>query len=255
MSDSGKLLLTGVACLAIGAIAGNFLPTGTSSADGIDKNEVEAIVANYISSNPEKIVESLQGMQAKAAAEQQAKTAGALKNHLSTIMDDTNAPTAGTGKSGIVIAEFFDYRCGYCKRMANTVQQLLEKHPDIKVVFKEFPILSEGSRKAAMASLAINYLKPERYMDYHMMLMKHQGDYTDSALKDYAGQVQVDIAAFEKEMNGQRVAKELQAVADVANKTGIQGTPALVLDGELIPGAIPFADVEARIAALKAKKS
>ena len=168
-------------------------------------------------------------------------------------MNADNSPTAGTGKSGIVIAEFFDYRCGYCKRMANTVQQLLEKHPDIKVVFKEFPILSEGSRKAAMASLAINYLKPKRYMDYHMMLMKHNGEYDQAALNDYAGQVQVDIAAFEKEMNGARVAKEIQAVADVAGKTGIQGTPALVLDGELIPGAIPFADVDARITALKAK--
>ena len=171
-----------------------------------------------MASNPESIVASLQGMQEKSFEEQQKKTAGALKEHLPAVMKADNAPTAGTGESGIVIAEFFDYRCGYCKRIAESVKKLLEKHPDIKVVFREMPILSEGSRLAAQASLAVSYLSPSRYLEYHMMLMQHKGEYTQAALNDYAGQLGVKADALLKEMNGARVNKEIADVADIAEK-------------------------------------
>ena len=260
MSDVGKLFITGVVCLGLGAVAGNYLPfkmqtaeNGTKVMQEINADKVKAIVADYIAENPEKLVESLQGLQQREFIAQQEKTAAGLEEHLPAVFDDTNSPTVGTGGSGIVIAEFFDYKCGYCKRMAGTVQKLLKKHPDVKIVFKEMPILSEGSRKAAKASLAVSYLASDRYMEYHMMLMQHQGEYTDDALKDYAGQLGIDVDAFLKEMNGDRVAKEIAVVADVAQKIGARGTPALVVGGELIPGAVPFEQIDARIADLKKK--
>ena len=256
MSETGKLVVTGIACLALGAVAAQYLPLGniTGSTAGVDESKVKAIVASYIADNPDKLVESLQSLQQRAAVDQQQQMQKSVQDNLAALKDSTDAPTAGTGASGITIVEFFDYNCGYCKRMANTMKTVLEAHPDIKVVFREFPILSETSQLAAQASLAISYLKPAKYLEYHMMLMQHKGQYDIAALKDYAGQVQVDIAAFEKEMNGERVMKQIQNVNDLANTSNIQGTPAIIIGDELIPGAVPFAEVDKRIKALKAKK-
>lgn len=256
MSDTSKIVITGVACLALGALAGNYLPIGNfgSAAGGVSEDRVRGIVAEYIANNPEHIIDSLQSLQRRSAVEQQAKTIGALKENLAALQSDENAPSVGTDESGITLVEFFDYHCGYCKRMSGTVQKVLKAHPDVKFVFREFPILSEDSHRASQAALAISYLAPERYLEYHMMLMQHQGEFSQQALNDYAGQVQVDLDAFQKEMNGERVAKELQQVQDLAAKVGIQGTPALVIGEELIPGAIPFNDLDARIKALKEQK-
>lgn len=255
MSDMSKIIVTGIACLALGAVGGNYLPAlNSSTSNKTDSEEVKTIVANYIADNPERIIESLQNFQAKAASKQQAESNASIKDNMPALLDDSNSPTVGTGTSGITLVEFFDYRCGYCKRMADTMQKLLKVHPDVKVVMKEFPILSEGSQRAAQASLAISYLAPERYLDYHMMLMQHKGDYAQSDLNDYAGQVQVNIDDFQKEMNGPRVAKEIKAVAELASKLGIQGTPAVVIGEELIPGAVPFSELDKHVRALKENK-
>jgi protein-disulfide isomerase len=253
MSDMGKIILTGTACLALGLVAGHYIPTvsETSSSGSIDRGEVEQIVADYIADNPGQIIASLQGMQQREAEKEQAKRTDAVKNNLEALYDDSNSPSIGSDESGITLVEFFDYRCGYCKRISDTVQKVAEAHPDVKIVFKEFPILSEDSRKAAQAALAVAYLKPERYLDFHMMLMKHQGDYDLESLKDYAGKIEVDLAAFEKEMAGERVLKEIQTVEDLAGELGVQGTPAIVIGEELIPGAIPFEELDRRIKALK----
>lgn len=256
MSDIAKLAAVGIGCLALGIFGGNYLqPSADEATSGaaIDEERVQAIVSDYISNNPEKIVESLQSMQAKAMEEQRAQMQNAVKNNLPALKAVGNSPVVGDVNSKITLVEFFDYNCGHCKRMAETVQTVLKAHPDVKVVFKEFPILSEASQLAAQAALAVHFLKPEKYLEYHMMLMKHRGQYTLEALKDYAGQIQLDLDAFEKEAKSVRVAKELQAVQDIATKSGIQGTPALVIGDELIPGAAPFADIDQRIKALKGK--
>lgn len=253
MSDTGKLVVTGIACLALGAVAAQYIPalSGATASGDVDESKVKAIVADYIADNPEKLVQSLQSLQQRAAVDQQQQMQEAVKANLDAIKDDTNAPVAGTGESGITLVEFFDYNCGYCKRMAGTIKTVLKAHPDVKIIFREFPILSESSQLAAQAALAVYHLKPEKYLDYHMMLMQHQGQYDMDSLKDYAGQVQVNLSAWQKEMNSERVMKEIQAVSEVAQKSGIQGTPAIVIGDELIPGAVPFAELDKRIKALK----
>lgn len=256
MSDTSKMIVTGVACLALGAVAGSYLPMGNLTGSGVNTDKVKTIIADYIADNPEKIIESLQAMQQKSASEQQAQAQNAVKDNMAALLNDTNSPTAGTGTSGITLVEFFDYNCGYCRRMEKTMHKIMQAHPDIKIIFKEFPIFSEDSHshRAAQAALAIYYLSPKRYVDFHSMLMQHKGDYTQQELNDYAGQVQVNLDDFQKEMNSKRVAQEIQKVNELASKLGVQGTPAIVIGDELIPGAMPFNEVDKRIKALKDKK-
>ncbi len=255
MSDISKLVVTGVACLALGAVAvigfTNINPITTTSNVNAKEADIEAIVARYIEQNPEKLVESLQNFQTKMVEKQQQDAGQAVQENIDVLTSYENSPSIGTGESGVTIVEFFDYNCGYCKRMEPTVKEVLAAHPDIRFVFKEFPILSEGSQLASKAALAINYINPDKYMEYHSMLMQHKGQYDIAALKDYAGQVQVNLIEFEKEMNGERVAKELQQNQEIAAKVGVQGTPALIIGNELVPGAIPFADLDSRIKSLK----
>lgn len=253
MNNNLKLIIIALVCLGVGAVAGNYIPLGSLSG-GMNEAKVKTIVADYIAENPEKIIESLQGMQAKSAQDMHSKASEAVKSHLDALGDDENSPVIGSDESGITIVEFFDYHCGYCKRMSDTIQRAVKAHPDVKFIFKEFPILSDESTQAARASLAVYYLNPKRYFDFYMMLMKHQGSFTQEALDDYAGQAQVDLDAFHKEMQSERVTNELKATQELAAEIGVQGTPALVVGEDFIPGAIPFADLDAHIKALKEKK-
>lgn len=256
MSETIKTAIIAILFLALGfggayVLPGSSFINGNMAGDALDRAEVTQIVEDYIATHPEHIIASLQSLQQRSAQKQEQEMTAAVKNNLAAIRNDDSSPSVGGEDSDIVLVEFFDYRCGYCKRLAGTVKKVLEAHPDIKFVFKEYPILSDGSRKAAQASLALYYLAPEKYLDFHMTLMDHQGEYTQEALNEYASQQGVDVAKFEEMMSNERVLTEIAKVSDLAEAISVRGTPALVIGEELIPGAVPFDVIDEKIKALK----
>lgn len=259
MTEAGKTWIIGGLCLLLG-IAGTLLysgQTGTAGSveeGGMDRDRVAGIVRQVISENPELIVESLQSMQKRAYEEQMAQAAEGLKTHMKDLKEDADSPHAGPADAPITIVEFFDYHCGYCKRMTPVLQKLLKEHKDIKIVFKEYPILSADSQLAARASLAFSKLAADKYFDFHTSLIGHSGQYTQENLNAYAGKLGVSADALQAEMQEEWVARELKQTADLAEKLGVQGTPALIIGEELVPGAMDYASLEFRIKALKSMK-
>ena len=255
MSQLSKQILTGTACLIAGAAIGNYLPFSFNpTAMAVSDMKLDQKIESFIRKNPEVIVESLQDLQRKAFEERQQAKLDAVADHLEAIQDSSVSPSVGTGESGIILVEFFDYHCGYCKKAASAVRKVHETHPDVKIVFKEFPILSKNSRLAAEAALAVSKLAPAKYYEFHDLLMAHTGEYNDESLGKMVEKIGVTLDALKTEMKTEWVAKEIQTVSDLAEAVGITGTPAIVIGGELIPGAVPFAELDRRIKALKAEK-
>lgn len=257
MSDTNKLVGVGAICLLLGGSLGHLIsknvsdPISAPGGMGMDKAAVAEVVKEVLNNNPQLIVDSLQNMQKKAYEEQMANAAKALKSNMKELKDTKHSPVVGKTDAAITVVEFFDYHCGYCKRMTPVMQQILEKHDDVNFVMKEFPILSEDSQLASRASLAISKLKPAKYLDYHQMLINHKGQYTQEKLNEYAGKVGVSGDELQKEMQADWVIKELESVKKLANDVGIQGTPALIIGEELVPGAVSFEDLERRINAIR----
>jgi protein-disulfide isomerase len=224
------------------------LASGAHAADApLTRQDVQGIVKQYILDHPEVMVQSLQTWQEKQRQQQLAQMGQNIVKFQKDLRHDAYAPVAGNPKGDITIVEFFDYHCGYCKHMLPILTTLLQEDKNIRLVFKEFPILSEDSATAAKASLAFYRLKPSKYFDYYTDLMHYTGAFEISFLTGTAQKYGVSADALKKEMAKPEIEKEIELNHQIANDLGIRGTPAIVIGGQLVPGAIELDELKAKI--------
>jgi protein-disulfide isomerase len=238
-----------IACLAAGGVIGY----GASHmkkeepAAALTEERVKDIVDKYILDNPETLVRSLQSLQAKQFGEQKAAPSVDLKDKHDELYNNAQSPVVGPEDAKVTVVEFFDYHCGYCKRMFPVIKKLLAENKDVRVIFKELPILAPDSREASKAALAVSVLAPEKYFEFHEKLMEHRGNYDLATLKKFAGDMGVDGAKLEEEMNKSWVNDQLTKVSSLAQSIGVQGTPAMVIGDEIVPGAIDYQALAYRV--------
>lgn len=227
------------AVLTIGLVAAVVAPNRADAQrlSGEDRAAIEDVVRNYILENPQIIVEALDILQAReqaAAAERQRQV---IEERGDQLMGGSS-PFIGNPDGDVVLVEFFDYNCGYCKRMLEPMNQLVEEDSGLKIVMKEFPILAESSMVAARAALAAQ--EQDLYHAYHNALMGHRGSLDEGVIFDLAEEVGLDVDRLRRDMESEAVAQEITANLELARALGVRGTPAFVIGGELIPGAVGY---------------
>ena len=127
------------------------------------------------------------------------------------------------------------------------MKALLNQDTNVKVVFKELPVLGSPSQKLARTALAVYLLDPTKYMDFHNAIMDSR-DPDDKFVHTTIVKLGLDPLKVEELMKDPRVQKELDQVEDLANQLGVRGTPAFIFDEELIPGTM---DTEAMLIKVK----
>ncbi len=220
---------------------------------GASKTEIEKIVAEYIQNNPQAILDSVNKHQQNSAEAEEKKAQITIKDKLAEIENNPSSPIAGNAKGDVVIVEFFDYSCGYCKKVLPTITKLIEEDKNVKFVFKELPILGPNSELAAKAALAVYAIAPEKYFAFHKKLMGERV-YGQENLNASATELGIDAAAMAKKMNSPEIEKIIAADRELATNVGIRGTPAFIVGGELVPGAIDYDAFKTLIAKARAKK-
>lgn len=243
-----RMLLTATTALV-------FTMGAAMAAEPLTRAEVEEIAKKVILDNPELLMRSVQEYQIKMQADQLAKSAGSIVALKKDLQENPASPFAGNAKGDITIVEFFDYHCGYCKHMLPVVSKILEEDKNVRFVFKEFPILSDDSTMAAKAALAVWKIDQAKYFAFHSALMKASGAYNMQQLQDTAKAVGIDPEQLKKTMEDPDITKELEKNRDMATAVGISGTPAIIIGTELMPGALDYDALKAKIeAARKGKK-
>lgn len=215
--------------------------------DTLDKAEVEQIVKDYITNNPDAIIESLNQLQQRERQRQQQAASATIKEKSAELKHDEDTPYAGNPNADVVLVEFFDYNCGYCRKVMPTVAKLLEEYDNLKVVFKEFPILSPVSQQAARAAQSVYYLDKDKYFDYHQALMKHTGAKNKQAFLDLAKEMGIDTKKMEEMMDSKRVTDAINKNKILGQSIGVRGTPAFVIGEDLIPGAVDISTLRSKI--------
>lgn len=229
-------------------------PAETNAPPAIDttqKQAIEQIVREYLLANPEVLRDALivLGSREKAAAEDQRKERiEALRDELERQPDD---PVLGNPEGRVTIVEFFDYQCGYCKAMKPAMQNILASEQDVRVVMKEFPILSDISTIAARAALAAQ--AQGKYAALHDRLMGHRGRLTEDAIFATAKEAGLDIERLKADMQAPSVDAVLQRNRQLADRLEISGTPTFIVGGTLVPGAVNEEGMRKLIADLRAK--
>lgn len=201
-----------------------------------EKARFEALIKEYLMKHPEVIVDAVQGMRAKQEAEAAANQLKAIESAKAELFGDPKAQYLGSANADVTIVEFFDYRCGYCKQLVATLQKLVEADPKVRVILKELPILGPESLYASKAALAAR--STGKYPAFHQALMQSKV-LTEADVKALAGKVGVDASIFNN-LDSKEVNDTIAQTAALAEKLGINGTPALIIGTRLIPGAVPL---------------
>ena len=179
---------------------------------------------------------------------------------LASVLQDPNTPVLGNPEGEIALIEFFDYNCGYCRRVAGSLRGLLKDDPALRVIMVEAPILSEESLEASQASVAAFTLGAD-YEKLHFAIMGGTGRATGEAVIGYAGEQDIDRDAISEKMETYEIMRTLSQNYSAMQAMEIGGTPAFIvgrynIDGslseiELFPGAVPVEDLKLAIERLR----
>lgn len=159
---------------------------------------------------------------------------------------DPNAPVIGNTDGDITLTEFFDYNCGYCRQAADTVRQLVEADPGLRVVFRELPFFGEGSEFAARASLASQ--RQDRYWQFHQALMAMKERAVEGSVTRVARQAGLDMTRLRADMERPEITQHIDGSFELADHMGLTGTPAFIAGDEVIYGVENLAAAQALIA-------
>lgn len=212
------------------------------------KQEIEAVVQEYILKNPEVLMRAIQTYQIQQQAAKRKRAKDNLTILASELTGNPSSPVIGNPDGDVTIVEFFDYRCGFCKRAYPTIQALLKEDGNIRYVLKEFPILGPDSLLAAQASLAVWNNTPEQYLPFHTALMKSRGSLNAAKIFSVAGNLGLDTDAIRKNMKNAPVRDEINKNMELSESLGIAGTPAFIIGDQLAPGAISIDEMKAMVA-------
>ncbi len=199
--------------------ANNFSPA--------QKQQIEKIIHNYLLNNPHILVEVANKLQQKQALKLQQHAQLAITNHAKQIFADPNSPVVGNAQGNITLVEFFDYQCGHCKAVASTIKKLIEANPNLRVVYKAWPIFGKNSQFAATAAIAS--FPQSKYLAFHHALMNVNGPLNRQIILNAAKKVGINITKLRHDMRNPMIANELKQNFGLATKIGMVGTPSFII--------------------------
>lgn len=238
LSILGVLILFASGCASTGK--------ETKSASSPSQEPTDAAIERYIRAHPEVIEQSLQGLLAKREAELKERHKAALATKQNELLHDPASPVSGNPKGEITLVEFYDYRCGFCKKAASAVTELQKVDSRVRVVYKDFPILGEPSALAAKAALASQ--AQGRHQAFHEALLASHADMTKEAILKIAVAVGLNTKRLEADMANPKWQTVIDKNRALARDLGLSGTPGFIVGNELVAGWLDLKGLKELIA-------
>ena len=202
----------------------------------LQKNDIRNTVREYLLDNPQVIVEAIELLQAQQQQSQQRQNRGAIAANMEQLVNSRVDPFIGNPDASVTVVEFFDYQCPYCKRMAEDLAKIAAEDPDVKIIFKEFPVFGRESTLAARAALAS--AKQGKYPEFHLAIMGLRGAPSENAIFRVASQLGLDLDRLRRDMRSPSIERQIQDNLRLARQVGVRGTPAYIVGNQLAPGAM-----------------
>ncbi len=149
-------------------------------------------------------------------------------------------PKAGPDSAKVKIVEYSDFQCPFCGRVVQTIKQIKEEYGDqVQITFRNYPLsFHQYAQKAAEAAECANV--QGKFWEMHDMMFSHQNALRTDDLKSYAKQLGLDQAKFDSCLDNGEMKAEVERDFQDGTRAGVQGTPAFIINGELVSGALPF---------------
>ncbi len=238
------LLSRAVLAFLLAALA--CLPWTAREARADTEQEVAAITEYLRQKDPEIVLKAVQAWWDEQEDYRRQQQVGRIAANWEALARAGGDPAIGPEDADAVLVEFFDYRCGFCKRVLGDVMALAAADNRLRIVFKEFPILGEVSVIAARASLAAD--RQGKWPEFHVALMSAPGELDEDRIMDIAAETGLDIAQLRTDMESEAVTAIIERNHALAQTLGIRGTPAFLVKNAIVPGAASQEDLARLVA-------
>lgn len=234
-----RVILMAVAFLSFAQIA---------TAQQITDEQVKQLALEAILENPQII------MQAVAILEQRERERAASGANTVRLQleQDPNSPNLGNPDGDVTVIEFFDYNCPYCRKAGQTVQELLASDANVRVIYREWPILGEDSVFASRAALAAR--AQGKYEEFHWALMNGEGRASEASILKLARHLDLDVEKLQADMTSPAVEAHIAQSSALARTLGFTGTPAFIVGDRTAPGMLSTDEITAMVAEARAAK-
>jgi protein-disulfide isomerase len=216
----------------------------------LDPDVLNPMIEEFLVSNPRVLqrVSAALDAEIKAAEAEQAKAA--IASLRDEIYDDADHVVLGNPNGDVILVEMFDYNCGYCRQAVPDLATLLAEDPNLKVILKEFPILSQGSMDAARVAVAVAQSGGD-YWQFHQKLFSSRGQVTGESALAAAQELGMSRVNLELEAGTAKVEEIIDRSYAIARGLGVGGTPTYIIGDEIIPGAVGLDALRQRIASMR----
>jgi protein-disulfide isomerase len=240
---------------AILAALASFIVAPARADDGAPFTQAQraaviAIVRQALKADPSILRDAIAALQADEANVKEAAARAAIGMAGPSLTKAPGDPVAGDPEGDVTVVEFYDVRCPYCRRMLPVMAELLHGDPHIRLVYKDIPILGPQSVVGAKALLAAQ--RQGGYQKLHDLVMAGPAGVTEESLRTQAQRAGLDWDRLQRDMADPAIARRLNDNLALARALGIDGTPAYVIGGKLLPGAIELSELREAVAAARA---
>jgi len=220
------------------------------------RGDIETIVRSYLLAHPEVLEEAMAELSKRQAVADAAKHEATIATNADTIFNSPRGVVLGNKDGDVTFVEFFDYNCGYCKRAMADMLDLMKNDSRLKVVLKEFPVLSQGSVEAAQVAVAVRMQDPtgKKYLDFHQKLLGGRGPADKARALAVAKDVGLDMARLEKDMASPETKATIAENFKLAEDMGMNGTPSYVIGKQVVIGAVGLDGLKEKISQARCGK-
>jgi protein-disulfide isomerase len=228
------------------------VPFPAAAISEADRPAIENIIRDYLLKNPEVLRDAIRELERRMKVAEDEKRAGALVESRELLNNSRRGVVVGNPKGDVVLVEFFDYNCGYCKRALVDMFNLVKADPKLKIVLKEFPVLGKSSVDAARVAIAVRMQDPGgKYLEFHRRLLTGRGEVTYERALAVAKEVGLDMARIDADLKSPEINATLEESAELSERLSISGTPTYVVGNEVVPGAVGYAALKTKIDAVR----
>ncbi|MBL4788949.1 MAG: DsbA family protein [Kordiimonadaceae bacterium] len=225
--------------LSLVMVLAAFIPAKSQDIEvsAAEREKIERVITEYIVANPELVEAALIELNRRRTVAKMLPTIDIYRSYLER---DPNAGVMGNPNGDVTIVEFFDYRCGYCKRHFGEVRKLVEDDGNIRWVLRHFPVLDRPeetpvSRIAARAGEAA--VLQGKFSEFHIAVMTSRGALSEARIYELATSVGLNVAQLKKDMTNKILEKRIVNSLAVGQDIGFTGTPGYIIGEDVVLGA------------------
>ena len=236
-----KRTLTLAACTALALATTPLRATDLSNMTAAEQQAFGKAVRSYVLENPELIMEAVSILREREAQAEARADFDLVTVNAQDIFEDGFSYVGGNPDGDITLVEFMDYRCGYCRKAYDDVEELIASDGNIRLIVKEFPILGDASMASSQFAIAIKQLHGAvAYKKTHDALIALNGEPNEPTLIRLATSLGHDAGEIMERMDSDDVLMEIATTRALAQRLQITGTPTFVLQDELVRGYVPL---------------